>query len=124
MTQTPDPARIEALQEEIRTLGERIAAAEQELAEERFKGIFRYERGTVVLVPRNLFGQARLWPARIEAVHLKYMAGSFRDGAPYENHHVSYSVFLQQKDGSFGGSSEGFYHHEVMLPPAGAETSS
>jgi hypothetical protein len=123
MTQPQEPTRIEAIQARINELRGQLHDAEQELTAERFKDVFRYERGTVVLVPRLLFGQTRMWPARIEGVNLEYTSGHMRDGTPWENHHVSYSVYLQQKDGDFGGSSQGFYHSEVILPPAPVATS-
>lgn len=116
MTQTTDPVRVEELKTEIAALEERLAAARKELLDERFKGVFRYERGTVVLVPRMLFGKVKMWPARIVGVHLEYGSG-IADGKPWENKVVSYSVFLQQKDGEFGGSSEGFWHKDVVLRP-------
>lgn len=112
-----DTKRIEELKSEIDALNARLRAAKHELTDERFRDIPRYERGTVVLVPRKLFGKVKMWPARIVHVHLDYQAGTSAKGEEWEHHTVSYSVYLQQKDGTFGGSSEGFYHKDVVLVP-------
>lgn len=114
-------SRIEELENEIRTLSDRLRAAQAELLEEQCAGAPRYERGTVVLVPRMLFGSTRMWPARIEGVNLHYASGEDAKGVPWEKKTVSYSVYLKQKDGSFGGSSAGYYHSEVRLAPEGAQ---
>lgn len=106
--------RIEALENEISALTRRLRDAKIELLELQCEGAPRYEAGTVVLVPRMLFGKRRLWTAKIAAVHSQY---SGRDPI------VSYSVFLKQHDGDFGGSSVGFYHREVQLMSEGAEAS-
>lgn len=110
-----DDERIERLQAEVRAFTERIREAEAEITEIRFKDVPRYERGALVLVPRRLFGAIRPWPARIEFVHLDYSSGTNSEGVPWESRTVSYSVSLQGKDGSFGGSTEGYYHDQVQL---------
>jgi len=107
----------ERLLAEISRLSEELKAAQEALTTERFKDVPRLERGTLVLVPRKLFGQTRLWPAKIGGVHLDYSSGRDANGVPWERHIVSYHVYLQQKDGSYGGSSAGYYAREVQPAP-------
>lgn len=121
MEQTPDPARVAELENEIIALYKQVRAAEAELEQEQFKGVPRYERDTVVLVPRKLFGKVKAWPARIERVYFDHRSGTSRTGEDWEFKTVSYAVTLRQKDGSFGGSTESFYHKEVVPLPAGEQ---
>lgn len=117
-----DANRIEELQAKVRTLTERIREAEAEITEIRFKDVPRYERGALVLVPRTLLGEVRPWAARIQRVNLQYLEGTDAGGGSWESRTVAYSVCLQQKDGSFGGSTEGYCHDQVqLLLPGDAE---
>lgn len=103
---------------DIRRLESELSAARDALTEERFRDVPRLPIGRVVLVPRKLFGKVKWWPAQIAAVHLDYSAGTDPHGNPWENHAVSYSVYLQSADGdSFGGSSHGFYASEILDYP-------
>lgn len=96
----------------------RYAAAAQAVLEERFTDVPRHAQDDVILVKRKLFGKEKWWLARVAAVHLRYLSGTDAAGKSWENKIVSYSVFLQQKDGSFGGSSEGYYHNDTAPLPA------
>jgi hypothetical protein len=101
----------------------RLAKAEQLLLEERFKDVPKFAAGDIVLVPRLLFGKQKMWPARIERLHLRYREGTWPDtykedpGGHWEHHQVFYTVSLKQKDGTFGGSSETFSHGQVEPMP-------
>ena len=119
---TVNQERIRELEEEIRALGERLKEAQDELLMERFADTpAKYKVGDIVLVPRLLFGKHKLWPAKIAAVHRRYNAGTNARGEDYESKTISYSYFLQQKDDSFGGSSNGAYEYEIQpLPEAAA----
>lgn len=113
---------IEKLQAEISTLEGRLAAARAELLNARFEGVPRYKRGTVVLVPRMLFGKRKWWPARIMAVHLHYGSGTDANGTPWETKVVSYSVEYQLADGSgFSDTTTSAWHKEVQLLPETGE---
>jgi hypothetical protein len=115
---TSQTRRIEELMSEIAALSARLEAAREELLEERFRGVPRYPEGTVVLVPRMLFGKTRMWPALIRAVHLRYSSGHLRSGEGWENKIVSYSVSYELRDGSdFSGETVGARHSEVVLRP-------
>jgi hypothetical protein len=107
------PGEIERLETEIATLARRMTAAEEALTAERFRDVPRYAEHDLVLVPRKLFGKTRLWPARIARVHLTYGAGVAPSGEPWEHKTVTYSVYLKQRDGSFGGTSEGYHHADI-----------
>jgi hypothetical protein len=111
-------AREDELRAEIHRLAGELHAAQEALTQEQFRDVPRLAAGTEVLVPRKLFGKARMWPAKIAGVHLRYTSGTDGRGEPWENKLVSYSVFLQQKDGKYGGSTVGYYANEVQLPPA------
>lgn len=103
----------------------RLSEAEQALVEERFRGVAHYQRGDVILVPRVLFGKHKMWPAKVAAVHLQFADGVSADGEAWETKTVSYSVFLQQKDGGYGGTSAGVYHRETApFPGSGAAVAS
>lgn len=114
---------IGQLQAEIADLSARLEQAQAALLAERFRDVPRLSEGDLVLVPRKLFGKTRLWPARIGRVHLSWNAGTDAHGIRWENRTVSYAVFLQQQDGTYGGSSHGYYHSEVqpVPPPARQE---
>jgi hypothetical protein len=109
--------RLLAIREEIdvelQAVRRRYQLADQAVLEERFAGMSRYAVGDVVLVPRLLFGKRKMWPAKIAGVHLYYNSGTHVDGREWETKTISYQVYLQQKDGEFGGSSEGYYHREI-----------
>jgi hypothetical protein len=106
--------REQELLDRIGRLGTELRAAQEALTEERFRDIPRLAEGTEVLVPRKLFGKTRPWPAKIVHVHLSYGSGINARGEPWEHKTVSYAVLLQQKDGKYGGSTEGFYDTEVQ----------
>lgn len=123
MLTAPDPERVRLLkearddaylasQEADRVLRE----ADQALLEERCRDLPRHDAGDVILVKKVYFGKPKWVEARVLAVHLYYSSGTYNSGEPWEAKHVSYSVVLRQKDGEFASSSEGFYHHETMLP--------
>jgi hypothetical protein len=105
----------------------RLDDAEQAVLEERFKDYERFQVGDVILVPRKLFGKTVWWPAKIAAVTLHYNEGWYGEnyspdpGGHWENMYASYTVFLKQKDDTFGGSSTGFYHNEVQASPEPAD---
>jgi hypothetical protein len=108
---------IEELQAEKSALRARIAEIDREILAIQFEGVPRYSEGDLVIVPRQLFGKIKQWPAKIGYVNLSYSSGTMRDGEPWENKTVSYGVFLQQADGTYGGSSKGYYHAEVQKAP-------
>ena len=118
-----DTTKIEALEAEIDALRRRLGEAKDELLQERFADHPpKYKVGDVVLVPRKLFGQRKLWPAKISAVHLDYSSGIWTGrgtgshqeaGEPWENWSISYSYYLQAKDGSFSGVSNGASEHDI-----------
>lgn len=108
---------VEALRAEKNALLARVNEIDREILAEQFRGVERYSEGDIVLVPRQLFGKTRMWPGKIAGVHLTYNSGEMRDGKPWENKIVSYSVYLQQADGTYGGSSKGYYHREVQKVP-------
>ena len=112
-----DPVRVAQLEAEARQLRMRLDAASAALLAERFRDVPRYSSGQTIQVPRKLFGKIVWWPARIAVVHLDYSSGTSGNGESWEQHLVSYTVFLRQKDGSFGGSSEGYYHEQVQQMP-------
>jgi hypothetical protein len=109
-------SRAEELQAEVTRLTGELAAAQAALLDERFAGIPVRPAGQDVLVKRVLFGDIRWWPARIEYAHRTYRPGT--DAEPRERHIVSYSVYHRQADGSYGGTSAGYYEHEVTDAPA------
>ena len=108
-------SKIEELEAEIITLRTRLKEAAEELLLERFADTpARYAEGDIVLVPRNLFGEIKHWPAQIAHVHRSYNAGTYNTGETYETKIISYTVFFLQKDGTFGGTSSGFYEHQIQ----------
>jgi len=109
--------RISELKQQVATLRAQLADAEAELKTERFRDIPRYERGTIVLARRNLFGKTRMWPARIEYVHLDYSSGTNAKGQPWENFAVSYAVSYQLADGTFSPETTGKWPSEVQAAP-------
>lgn len=116
MIETPE---IERLKAEIEDLSGRLTALQAELLAERFKDIPRLATGTIVLVPRKLFGKVKWWPAKIVYVYLDYSSG-IMGGEPWEKHLVSYSVCLRQQDGTFGGDTQGYYASEILPVPEAA----
>lgn len=124
--------KLDELIDEARRLREvvaeaqaRLDVAERAVLEERFRDEPRYAEGDIVLIPRKLFGQKKWWPAKIRWVQLRYTEGLnpnteiFGDeaGQIWSHQEIVYTVFLQQKDGSFGGTSSSFYHSEVQAAP-------
>lgn len=105
-----EAARRRAIRDEAQRL---LDDADQAVMQERFRDVPRYAYGDIILVRRKLFGETRLWPAEVALVHLDYRSGEDVNGKPWENKIVSYAVYLQQKDGTFGGTSVGFYHSET-----------
>jgi hypothetical protein len=119
---TPGQSETDRLLAEIAGLEDRLDRAHAALQAERFRGVPRFSEGDVVLVPRNLFGKVRMTPARIGAVHLDYSSGTSATGEPWENRTIWYSVYLRQADGTFGSSSQSYYHDQVQpVPQAGQE---
>lgn len=116
MIETPEIERLKAEQAELEQRLKDIGAA---LLAERFKDIPRLATGTIVLVPRKLFGKVKWWRAQIVYVYLDYSSG-IMGGEPWEKHLVSYSVCLQQKDGTFGGDTQGYYASEILPVPEAA----
>jgi hypothetical protein len=114
-------AREQELLDEIRRLSAELKAAEEALTDERFKDVTHLPVGTEILVPRKLFGKIKWWPARVSYVHRSYYSGISATGEPWENKVISYSVYLQQPDGEYGGSSVGFYAHEIQVPASSEE---
>lgn len=115
---TTEIERLQAEQAELRQHLDKVNAA---ILAERFKDVPRLAAGDLVLVPRTLFGKIKWWPAKISYVYLNYSSGEDAHGEPWENRQVSYSVYLRQKDGTFGGSSEGYYASQVQLIPPEAD---
>lgn len=115
MTQKLDQlvAEAEVARREAAEAKARLHEVEEAVLMERFKDIERFKEGDIVLVPRKLFGEHKMWPAKIREVQLNYNSGTHRTGDPWESMSVSYLVFLKQKDGTFSGSSKGFFHQDV-----------
>jgi hypothetical protein len=114
---------------QLLVIQDRLEKAENAVLEERFVGVDRYQQGDIVLVPRKLFGQIKQWPAKIAQVRLHYSEGTYKDDDRYEwsgqqwsHQYITYTVFLQQKDGTFGGTSAGFDHDKVQPMPAQEDT--
>lgn len=111
------------IREELKEVQARYDQVQQAVLEERLRDLPRFAVGDIILVPRLLFGRRKMWPARIARVSLHYSSGHWSEtyatdpGGKWENKYISYSVFLQQKDGEFGGVSEGFYHKDVAAYP-------
>jgi hypothetical protein len=119
----PDPEKARELQAKVRAYygAYRLAkeaweAAEQALLEEQCADLPRYRVNDVILVPRVYFGREKLVRAKVVSVVLHYSEGDYLSGEHWRSRWVSYSVYLEQKDGSFGGSSVGFEHREVSGP--------
>jgi hypothetical protein len=122
MATETDPAVVERLQAERTELQRRLAEIDAAILAERFRGVPRLSEGDLVLVPRKLFGQVRWWPAKISHVHLDYTSGTNAHGQRWESHRVSYGVYLRQKDGAFGGSTNGYWAGEVQPIPQQEES--
>lgn len=117
--------RIAALEDEINSLHRRLADAQDELLRERFADTPpKYKEGDIVLVPRLLFGKRKMWPAQIRDVHFHYNSGTDAWGDDWESKNISYTYFLQQKDGTFGGSSDSAFEDSIKPVTAESETHS
>jgi hypothetical protein len=121
----PDPERVRALEnaraaayQAFKDAENALKAAKRELLEEQCRDLPRHAAGDVILVPKVYFGKTKMVEAKIIGVDLHCYSGTYRDGTPHESKYVFYAVFLRQKDGEFGGSSEGFEHREVLPLPA------
>jgi hypothetical protein len=97
----------------------KLAAAEAALEEERFRDLPQYAVGTVVVVPRVIFGKQVSWPAKITDVVRYYYEGRLRGGEPYRTRYVSYRVVYTLRDGR--QVSDSFQHKQVALAPEGVE---
>jgi hypothetical protein len=123
-------AERDRLQEEVTATQARLDVTEDALLEERFRGWERFQEGDIILVPRKLFGKRTMWPARIYRVRLNYTEGINPDtaifgdeaGQPWSHQEIWYTVFLKQKDGTFGGTSTSVDHREVQPAPAQEKT--
>jgi hypothetical protein len=117
------------LRQESREAEKRLQEAEQAVLAERFKDWPQYKVGDVVLVPRKLFGEIKMWPAQIRYVKLNYEEGWYREtykanpGGHWESQRIYYTVVLQQKDGKFTGTTDAFGHDQVMAVPDEVEAS-
>jgi hypothetical protein len=113
------------LREEYNDAKSRLDEIKQAVLEERFAGVDRFAVGNIILVPRKLFGNEVMWPARVESVTLHHAEGRWSDtyekdpGGHWESLNISYGVYLQQRDGTYSGSrsSNSFWHHEVARAP-------
>jgi len=106
-------AEATRLRGEFETAQQRLLEADQAVLVERFKDDEKFAEGDIVLVPRKLFGERKMWPARIAQVFLRYNSGTYRDGQPWESKSISYRVYLQAKDGTFSGAAKVFYHQDL-----------
>lgn len=107
-------SKIDDLTAEIDALQRRLKEAEAELLNERFADVpRRFAVGDVVLVPRMLFGKCKWWPAQVVGVHLRHNSGTYKTGEDWETKVVSYSVYYEDKDGNYTGSSHGFYDNQI-----------
>jgi hypothetical protein len=116
-------AERDRIKAEFEAAPERLDEADKAVLEERFAGWERYAVGDIVLVPRKLFGKTVMWPAQVACVHLRYTVSWWPEsyepdpGGMDEHQSISYTVYLRQADGTFGGSSQGFYHKEIAPAP-------
>lgn len=109
--------RADELEAEIRALRERVATAEHELLLERFGDtVPRFKRGDVVLAPRTLFGKRQMRPARISQVNRRYLSGTDENGDEWEAKTIIYTFFFQRQDGTYSGTSDSDYEHNLEEP--------
>lgn len=107
-------AAEEAAQQDLNAARARLDEAAQAVLIERFKDDEHFVVGDIVLVPRTLFGKRKMWPARVEQLHLNYTAGVYRDGEPFESKTISYTVRHANANGNgYAPTSEGYYHRDV-----------
>src|SRR4051812_25421546 len=116
-------AEAERLREEANEAAQRANMANEAVLLERFKDFERFKEGDMILVPRKLFGETHMWPARVERVHLKYNSGTYahgpQEGESWESQSIAYTVRLRKQDGTFNSTTEGRSHHEVQAAGGG-----
>jgi hypothetical protein len=110
-------AEATRLRDEANAAVARANEADQAVLVERFKDWPQYREGDIVLVPRKLFGERKMWPARVEQARLKYNTGTYghgdRAGQPWETMSIAYTVTFKAADGTFTGQREGYHHYDV-----------